>query len=285
MIVLDHDAPETLYQQLFNYFKARILSGELKPGLRLPASRVLAKELHISRISVVNTYAALENAELVISRARHGLFVADKLPVLQSKWLLNDGDFALSGAYSTAHSQEYPPLISLSTGSLPAEFMPVDVMRQALNTVLDRDAGAALGYEQTEGYQPLRRAIARQLYSLGISVSADQVLVTGGCQQAIDLAVQALVPPKGALLTTDPTYIGLIDIARTRHLDLVTVPWTETGIDLNVVEKIIQNRRPHLFYLMTTYHNPTGAVLPIPQRRRLLALAAAYHLPILEDGV
>src|SRR5690242_13005695 len=137
MIALDHDAPEALYQQLFNDFKARILSGELKPGLRLPASRVLAQELHISRISVVNAYTALENAGLVISRARRGLFVADKLPAVSSTWLLNDGDFTLSEAHRASYSQDYPPLISLSNGSLPAEFMPVDAMRQALNTVLD----------------------------------------------------------------------------------------------------------------------------------------------------
>jgi DNA-binding transcriptional MocR family regulator len=66
---------------------------------------------------------------------------------------------------------------------------------------------------------------------------------------------------------------------------LVTVPWTERGIDVNAVESIIRDRRPHLFYLMTTYHNPTGAVLPMQQRRQLLSVAASYDLPILEDGV
>ncbi len=285
MLVLNRDAPEALYQQLFDHFKARILNGELKSGTRLIASRVLARELNISRVSVVNAYAALENAGLVTSRDRRGLFVADKLPVPYSAWLLNDGDFTLSSTHNAATDQEFPTMISLSTGSLPTEFMPVEAMRQALNAVLDRDAGAALGYEPTEGYRPLRRAIADQLYSLGISVEPDQVLVTGGCQQAIDLAVQSIVPQNGILLTTDPTYIGLIDIAQTRRLELVTVPWLEDGIDLNAVEVLIQERQPHLFYLMTTFHNPTGAVLPMLHRRRLLALAERYHLPILEDGV
>jgi GntR family transcriptional regulator/MocR family aminotransferase len=285
MIPLNRDAPETLYQQLFDYFKAQILNGELKPGIRLPASRALAQELRISRISVVNAYAALENAGLVTSRRRRGLFVAEKLPVLHSGWMLNDGDFASANLDKQANGQDYPTLISLSTGSLPADFMPVEALRRALNTVLDRDAGAALGYELTEGYEPLRRAIAGQLHSLGINAKADHVLVTGGCQQAIDLAVQSLVPQNGVLLTTDPTYIGLIDIARTRHLELVTVPWTENGINLDNIEMLIQDRQPHLFYLMTTFHNPTGGVLSLPQRRRLLALAANYHLPILEDGV
>lgn len=285
MITLNRDAPDTLYQQLFNHFKTLIVSGEMKAGSRLPASRALADELQISRASVVSAYDALENAGLIISRERRGLFVVDKLPVLYTEWMLSDGDFMPSTDSNLSTTQDFPALISFSTGSLPVEFMPVEAMRRALNVVLDRDAGAALGYEPTEGYKPLRRAIADQLHSRGMNVTADQVLVTGGCQQAIDLAVQSLVPPNGILLTTDPTYVGLIDIARTRNLELITIPWSEKGIDLNLLETLIQERRPHLFYLMTTFLNPTGAVLSLRQRRQLLALTAAYHLPILEDGV
>jgi len=285
MIVLTRDAPESLQQQLVSHFRALIATGELQPGSRLPASRALAHDLNISRLSVVNAYTALESAGLITGKSRRGIFVADRTATVYTQWPLNDGDFIASDSHSESNAPDFPAHINLSTGSLPAEFMPVEAMRHALNTVLDRDAGAALGYEPTEGFEPLRRAIANQLYSFGITVEAKQILVTGGCQQAIDLAVQALIPQNGVLLTTDPTYIGLIDIARTRHLQLVTVPWTEHGIDLNVLENIIVEHHPHLFYLMTTFHNPTGGVLPVAQRRKLLRLAEAYHLPILEDGV
>lgn len=285
MITLNRNAPETLYQQLFNYFKDRIVHGELKPGSRLPASRALADELKISRTSVVNAYSALEQAGLIFSQTRRGLFVVDTLPILAAEWMLTDGDFISSQVAASSNSPAYPSLISLSIGSLPVEFMPVDAMHHALDTVLNRDAGAALGYEPTEGYRPLRRAIAEQLHSRGMIVKSDQILVTGGCQQAIDLAVQSLVPENGVILTTDPTYIGLIEIARTRRLELVTIPWSEKGIDLNALEGIIQERHPHLLYLMTSFHNPTGAVLSILQRRQLLRLASTYQVPILEDGV
>lgn len=285
MITLNRDSPEALYQQLFNHFKGRILGGEMKPGTRLPASRTLADELYISRTSVVNAYTALENAGLIVTRERRGLFVVDKLPTLYAEWILSDGDFVPSSAASVSHTYDFPALISLSTGSLPVDFMPVGAMRRALNAVLDRDAGAALSYEPTEGYKPLRHAIADQLHSRGMSVNPDQILITGGCQQAIDLAVQSLVPPNGLILTTDPTYVGLIDIARTRNLELVTIAWSEQSIDLDALETLIQERRPHLFYLMTTFLNPTGAVLSMQQRRHLLALIDRYHLPILEDGV
>jgi GntR family transcriptional regulator / MocR family aminotransferase len=285
MISLNHDAPEALYQQLFNYFKGCILNGSMKPGTRLPSSRVLADELNISRTSVVNAYTALENAGLIVSRSRRGLYVADQLPIGATGWKLNDGDFIPSASARAASPPKYPPLISLNIGSLPSEFMPVEAMHRALTMVLNRDAGAALGYEPVEGYKPLRNAIAQELQARGIEVKSDQVLVTGGCQQAIDLAVQSLVPENGVLLTTDPTYIGLIDIARTRNLELVTVPLTDGELKLSALEAVIQERRPHLFYLMTTFHNPTGAMLSMQQRRQLLRLAARYQMPILEDGV
>lgn len=285
MITLNRNTAEAIYQQLFKHFKGRILSGEMKPGTRLPASRALADELQISRTSVVNAYTELENAGLIVTRARRGLFVVDKVPMVHADWLLSDGDFIPSSAASMGHSHDFPALISLSSGSLPIEIMPVEAMRHALNAVLERDAGAALNYEPTEGYQPLRRAIADQLHSRGMTIHPESVLVTGGCQQAIDLAVQSLVPANGLILTTDPTYVGLIDIARTRNLELLTIPWSEQGIDLNALEALIQDRRPHLFYLMTTFLNPTGAVLSLQQRRQLLGLIVNYHLPMLEDGV
>lgn len=283
-VALRRDAPTPIYQQLFEQIRERIQSGEIKPGTRLPASRQWAEQLGISRISVVSALELLENAGLVISRDRRGLFVVEQLPVSRAAWALNDGDFA-GNHISPAQDQEFPALISFSTGSLPTEFMPVEAMRAALNRVLDRDAGAALGYEPTEGYPPLRRAIAESVHAFGINVTGDQVLVTGGCQQAIDLAVQSLVPQGGAILTTDPTYIGLLDIARTRGLEVISVPFTADGLDFTALEQAIETRTPRLLYLMTSFHNPTGAILSLPQRRRLLALAGQYQLPILEDGV
>lgn len=285
-IPLQRDSPTPLYQQLFESLRARIQSGEIKAGSRLPSSRVLAQSLGVSRVSVTTAYDRLENAGLVHSKDRRGLYVAHTGHAALSASLpaLFDGDFAANSP-KIGSDLPFPARISFSMGSLPAEFMPVQAMREALNHVLDRDAGAALGYEPTEGYPPLRTAIAESVHGLGIAVTGDQVLVTGGTQQAIDLAVQSIVPPGGVILTTDPTYIGLIDIARARRLSVIAVPYTADGLDFDGLECAIEQHHPSLFYLMTTFHNPTGAVLSTGQRRRLLALSERWQVPILEDGV
>jgi DNA-binding transcriptional MocR family regulator len=278
-ITLRRESSTPLYRQLFEQLQTRILTGELTPGMRLPSARMLSDELHIARISVENAYHALENAGYVLSRDRRGWFVAETVKRSQAGAstlapVLQDGDFVASSAP-----------ISFSAGNLPAEFMPVAAMRHALNFVLDRDQGDALGYEPTEGYEPLRAAIATHVHQLGIRAKPGQILVTGGCQQAIDLAVQSLVPQGGALLTTDPTYIGLIDIARMRGIELLTVPFEGAGLDFDALDRLIEQKRPHLFYLMTNFHNPTGGILAPEVRRRLLRWAELHQLPLLEDGV
>ena len=151
--------------------------------------------------------------------------------------------------------------------------------------MLDRDGAAAVDSEETEGYPPLREHIAEYVASLGIRTHPDEILITGGAQQALDLVVQALLSEGDTLVTSNPTYLGMLDIAHVRRVIPVGVPVDEDGMRLDELEAIIQARRPGLIYVAPTFHNPTGTVMPIHRRRQLLALAKRYNVPILEDAV
>jgi DNA-binding transcriptional MocR family regulator len=159
------------------------------------------------------------------------------------------------------------------------------LIREAINHVLLRDGAAAVTYESPEGYQPLREAIARRLTTQGIAVQAEDILITGGCQQALDLAVQALVNPGDVLLTTNPTYAGILDIAQARGVIAVGAPIDDEGMQTAALENLIIEHRPRLIYVAPTYHNPTGTVMPLHRRRQLLDIAAHYRVPVLEDAV
>ena len=151
--------------------------------------------------------------------------------------------------------------------------------------MLDRDGARALSYEKAEGYTPLRAAVRDYVSALGIQCNLDNVLITGGAQQALDLVVQALLSEGETLVSSNPTYLGLIDIARARRIHIHGISADDEGIRLDMLENFVLDHHPQLIYVMPTFQNPTGAVMPLHRRRQLLNLANEHNIPILEDGV
>lgn len=293
-IALDREGEEPIYRQLIRHIKMQIESGTLPAGTRLPASRDLARQLNISRISVVNAYAELRAEGFLSAHAGRGTFVSkdgNSTPASENN-NSHDPTATQEAASSPDRSiremmrlARTPGVISFSYGSPPNEFFPVHALRDAINTVLERDAAKALGYEMPEGYGPLRMAVRDYVSALGIQCSMDNVLITGGAQQAIDLVVQALLSEGELLVTSNPTYLGMIDIARTRRVQLHGINSDSDGIRLDMLENYVLDHRPKLIYVMPTFQNPTGVVMPLHRRRQLLNLASEHGIPILEDGV
>ena len=285
-IRIDRDSAEPIYRQLIAQLRALIDSGELLPGSRLPASRGLAVELGISRISVVNAYSALRAEGLLKGRAGKGSFVARKPATrpAQPKPLPAANRRAPAIRQSLSRSQR-EGIIDFGGGTPPSEFFPVRYLQDAINQVIDRDGAAALSYEVAEGYLPLRIAVRDYVRAIGIRCRHQDVLITGGAQQAIDLVVQSLVNPGETLLTADPTYLGILDIAQARRVRIQGIPIDEHGIRIDALESAFRELQPRLLYVMPSYQNPTGHHMPLHRRRQLLRLAAAHAVPILEDEV
>jgi GntR family transcriptional regulator/MocR family aminotransferase len=309
-IPLDRSSEEPIYRQVIRHIRTQIESGTLPAGARLPASRDLADQLDISRISVVNAYAELRASGYLSAHAGRGTFVAG---AHESVYAHSNGNGLSSGhlnggstgyAHKNGHSKDTTPppsidrslremmrmarkpgVINFSTGKPPLDFFPVQHLRDALIYTLDRDGSRALDYEAPEGYYPLRVSVRDYVSALGIQCSAEQVLITGGTQQALDLVVQSVLGEHDILVTEDPTYLGILDLARTRRTQIMSVPMDQDGIRLDILENYLIEHPVRLLYVMPTFHNPTGIVMPLHRRRQLLALAHDYKVPILEDGV
>jgi 2-aminoadipate transaminase len=299
-ISLDRDGEEPIYRQLIRHVRTQIESGSLPPGTRLPASRDLAQQLNISRISVVNAYAELRAEGFLSAHAGRGTFIAGEANPSNPPTSIgasSNGNAAASHNAPEAPTtpdrsiremirmSRKPGIISFAQGSPPNDFFPMQQVRDAFNTVMDRDGSKALGYEMTEGFAPLRAAVRDYVSALGILCHPDQILVTGGTQQALDLVVQALLSEGDVLLTENPTYLGMIDIARARRVQIHGIDVDEDGIRLDMLENYVLDNRPKLVYVMPTFQNPSGVVMPLHRRRQLLNLANDYQIPILEDGV
>ena len=283
---LDRNKQQPLYHQLKTHLIRQIENGILKPGDRLPASRDLAKELGVGRISVLTAYEELKDEDYLTAQVGRGTFVAGIPPI-------RNGGFALAGAGSDRQGSLHqllgqasrPDVINFAQGTLPKSFLPVEKIQEILNKVLERDGAAAITYEAPEGYWPLREEIALLAGDQGITVRPDEVLVTGGCQQALDLVIQSLLNPSDVILTGCPTYPGILTIAQTRGITPIGVDIDEDGMQTDQLESLIVEHRPRLIYTAPTYHNPTGSVMSIHRRRHLLEIAGRYHIPVLEDGV
>lgn len=286
-IPLFKESVEPIYRQLAQYFRHQIESGRLPPGERLPPTRDLARQLSVGRISVVNAYAQLQAEGLIAAHPGRGTFVTGARPgnggAAIPVWPV-PGALNLSMREITRLARQ-PGVIAFSGGSPPEEFLPVEALRHAINTVIDRDGAAAVAYEESEGYRPLRKGVSEYVTSLGIQCHPDDVLITGGTQQALDLVIQTALGEGETLVTSNPTYLGLLDISHVRRVVPVGVPLDAHGMQPDALEAALRDHHAGLIYITPTHHNPTGIVMSQPRRRQLLMLARRYNVPVLEDAV
>lgn len=177
---------------------------------------------------------------------------------------------------------ENPDLISFA-GGLPApEVFPVEEISQASQRVL-RDFGAkALQYSTTEGYLPLREQIAEHSARYGIEVTPENVMITSGSQQALDLLGRIFINPGDQILVESPTYLGALQAWNACGAEYVPVPFDEDGMITDALEEALRTG-PKFIYVLPNFQNPTGVTLSLERRRQLIELADRYGVPIIED--
>ncbi len=178
-----------------------------------------------------------------------------------------------------------PGMISFATAHGSDDLTPVDLVRRATDAVLRREGGRLLQYGSSEGYPPLRRYLQARLRRDGIAVELDELLITNGCQQSLDLLCRALVTPGDVVVCENPTYTGLWNIFESPGVRLVGVPVTPQGMDLDFLAAVFEQSKVKLLLTSPNFQNPTGRTMPLPARKRLLDLAARFQVPVVEDDI
>jgi 2-aminoadipate transaminase len=303
-----HLQPEShvpLYVQLRDQLRALVATGELRSGDRIPASRELASHLGVHRTTVANAYAELESEGLIQGHVGRGTFICTA-PVKQFtppprsngngngslRWeaLFADerGDEGLSRLMPVVP----PGTINFTKASPGGETFPVEEFRRCCNAILRSDGRGVLQLGSTDGYEPLKRGLMEMFRDEGLSVRSEQLLITDGCQQAIDLLCKAFLRPGDAVALENPAYPGAIAIfagARVRTLavgvEADSARTGHAGLDIEALETVLLQNRVKFIFVTPDFHNPTGTCLPVAQRRRLLEIAAHYQVPVIEDGI
>ncbi len=177
-----------------------------------------------------------------------------------------------------------PGIISFAGGFPDSAMFDVDGIREASNAALAQDAGAALQYGATEGFHPLREQLAQFMASKGVQgLSPDQLIVTTGSQQALDLLGKTLIGPGDKVIVEGPTFLATIQCFRLYGAQLVSAPIDGDGVQTDRLEQLIAEHQPKFVYLIPTFGNPSGAMLSAERRKRVLELAVKYNTLIVED--
>ncbi|MDP3133393.1 MAG: PLP-dependent aminotransferase family protein [Burkholderiaceae bacterium] len=176
-----------------------------------------------------------------------------------------------------------PGIISFAGGFPDAALFDVDGIREAANAALTSDPGAALQYGATEGYNPLREQLAAFMRAKGASVAAEQLIVTTGSQQALDLLGKTMISPGDKVIVEGPTFLATIQCFRLYGAELISAPIDGDGVQTDALEALIAEHRPKLVYLIPTFGNPSGATLSLERRQKVLELAVKYNTLVVED--
>ena len=177
-----------------------------------------------------------------------------------------------------------PGIISFAGGFPDSTLFDVDGIRAASQQALQDAPGAALQYGATEGYQPLREQLAHFMAAKGVQdLAPEQLIVTTGSQQALDLIGKTLINPGDKVIVEGPTFLATIQCFRLYGAELISAPIDGEGVDTEALERLIAQHRPKFVYLIPTFGNPSGALLGLARRKKVLELAVQYQTLVVED--
>jgi len=177
-----------------------------------------------------------------------------------------------------------PGIISFAGGFPDSALFDVAGIRQASQQALSTNPGAALQYGATEGFMPLREQLSHYMATKGaVDVTPEQLIVTTGSQQALDLLGKTLIDSGDKVIVEGPTFLATIQCFRLYGADLISAPIDDHGVQPDTLEQLIIQHRPKLVYLVPTFGNPSGALLPLERRKKILELAVQYNTLVVED--
>jgi len=282
---LDAASAIPLYKQLYEHFSGLIQSGHLAKGERLPATRELAGSLGLNRTTVSAAYDLLESEGLITGQVGRGSFVAGRA----SEAGALDWDQLLPRSVASVPpyaAPSGPGAISFATSRPSEQLFPLDALRASCREVMaGPDFAHVLQLGSPSGYEPLRRYLLDAARAENLAAPGDDLIVTNGCQQSLDLIGRVLLRPGDKVVVEDPVYPGLKSLFLEAGAQLIGVPVGAGGIDIEQLTAALDRERPRLIVVTSNFQNPTGATLPIAARAALLRAAQTAGVPLVENDI
>jgi len=276
------------YQALAVLIRQQIQQGSLRAGQRIASIRQLAQQHGVSAATAVQACLQLEREGLVMARPRLGYYVRESVrplmpvnaPVRRPAYISNPALFDLMLV------EEGRKVLPLHAARPAAALLPESTLAAAMSRCLRRQRSDALAYAAPQGYWPLRQQIARRYASLGVTVAAEEIIITAGAMEAITLALRVLTRPGDLVLLETPTYHGILQTVATLGLQVVELPLGAGGqLDTVLLEQSLAAQPVRAAVLVPNFSNPLGVALDDTAKQALLAACARHGTVIIEDDI
>ena len=264
----------------------RIGARSLTPGARLPSIRAFAQTMRVSKSTVVEAYERLAAEGVIRSRPGSGFYVAGPLAPLSLAKIGPKRDREVDPLWVSRQSLETDgDILKPGCGWLPSSWMPQESLRRALRGLARAQDATLTDYGTPLGLPALRQLLARRMGEHGIQASPEQIMLTESGTQALDLICRFLLEPGDTVMVDDPCYFNFHALLQAHRATAIGVPYTPSGPDIDLFAKALSQHRPRLYITNSGIHNPTGATLSPVVAHRVLKLADAARLTIVEDDI
>jgi DNA-binding transcriptional MocR family regulator len=273
----------TLTEEAMAAIRQRIA---IAPGARLPSIRSLAEQRKVSKSTIVEAYDRLAAEGEVEARPGSGFFAMTRPrpfkltearprldPAIDPLWIMRQ-------SLATRDAASQP-----GCGWLPESWLPGDMLRRVFRSVVSQERANLTAYGMPQGYAPLREQLAHRLNERDIAAGPDNILLTDSATRSIDIVGRFLARAGDTVLVDDPGYFNFRAMMQAQHINVVSVPYTRDGPDLDRFASACIEHRPKLYLTTAVLHNPTGANVSVGTAHRLLKLAEAHDLTIVEDCI
>jgi DNA-binding transcriptional MocR family regulator len=278
-----------LYEEVAAKIDEMVRKGTYRAGERIPSIRSLSRQMRVSVNTVIEAYAQLENLGKIEARPQSGYYVRSQLAeqpsaitsgeIAPNSVILND--FALEVMRNIAN----PSLVPLGGGIPNSDLSPFDKLNRMLASESRRFRLQSISYPPQQGHKQLRTQIARRSLNSGCSLAPDDIVITSGCVEAMNLALQAVCRYGDTVAIGSPVYPTFLKSIQWMGLKVLEIPSNGDGMNLDVLEYAIRHNPVSACITIANFNNPLGSLMPDDKKRGLVNLLANNNIPLIEDDV
>ena len=279
------------YEQIANKLEDSILNHVLKVGEKLPSVRLMSKHQNVSPSTIFKAYYQLEAKGLIEARPKSGYYVRFRYaergsPIIS---LLTQPNIKSINTHQIIQELEElrdsETIVSLSSAIPSPKLLPLAKLNKSVVEALRKEKNLLLKYTHPKGNKELRRIIAQQLLNWGGNFREEDLVITAGCMEALNISLLILTQPGDVIAIDELTYFSIHQAVEKLGLNAVSIPITPKGLDLPFLKKAIDKFPIKAGLFVSNFHNPTGACLPDFQKKEMVELMTERQIPIIEDDI